>query len=73
MAPATNDIFLRDQVVQTDQLLFPALHPAISLISGGRIVFVHRTHCWLPINTIRAQALKRAFWIFLMISLGIDY
>ena len=44
MAPATNDILLRDQVVQTDQLLFPALHPAISLISGGRIVLVRRTH-----------------------------
>ena len=44
MAPATNDILLGDQIVQTDHLLFPALRAAISLITGGRIVLVRHTH-----------------------------
>ena len=57
------DIAFRDQVIQTDQFLFPALGPLEVSLSGGRILFVVRcAHFRLPINTICASLEKAVPW-----------
>src|SRR5436309_15539914 len=60
LMPACN-VLLWTQVIQANQLIFPALRPLISCLSGGRIFFVLRcTHFRLSMLSVSVPSLKKS-------------
>jgi hypothetical protein len=71
MTPA-NDILLGDQVIEPDQFVLAALSSVITVISGGRILFVFRsTHVGLLLTpSVPALAWSDCVKFLLIISIS---